>query len=62
MFKKGALCRDEWMEAGMRERKVLRANARFWKTRGVAVCTSQEREMAREAIFGCRVVIEFCVC
>ena len=44
------------MGAGRRERKVLRMNARFWKTRGMAVHIFQEREMAREVIFGCRVI------
>lgn len=44
------------MGAGMRERKVLRMNAGFWKTRGMAVCILQETEMAWEVIFGCRVI------
>lgn len=42
----------------MREMKVLRLNARFWKTRGMAVHIYQEREMTREVIFG---VIHFSV-
>lgn len=46
----------------MREMKVLRMNARFWKTRGMAVHIYQEREMTREVIFGCRVIhlVLFC--